>query len=168
MVDPLSVHELDDLRNWALAAREDDPSDEFPQFVLKLLDENEELRTLLHGAKESGALGVTEQLANEVDRLRKEHDAWQDKERQYKDRCRELEDRINVHALVMDKLVKTMAMAREHLVSGRGTKPEALSNIIKVVEQDYDRAKREDLESLPLDGPLGGTVAVDRKVDERR
>jgi len=152
MVDPLNVHQLGDLRNWALAALEDDPEDEFPDLVQKLLDENEELRALLYGAKESGALVVTEQLANDLEKSRKENKRLREEHESAAKRIRELEERINVHALVVDKLVKTMAMARDHLTSGEGTKPEALSNIIKVVERDYDRAKAESQESR---GPVG-------------
>jgi hypothetical protein len=144
VAEVLTVHELGDLRNWALAARDDDPDDEFPQLVLKLLEENGELRTLLFGAKETGKLAVTEQLANEVDSLRKEREAWQDKERQYKERCSELEDRINLHALVLDKLIKTMSMARERLISGEGTRPEALSKVMEMAVREYaaDKERR--------------------------
>jgi len=72
MAKPLSVHELADLRNWTLAALEDDPEDDFPRLVLQLLNENTELRSLLLRAKESGQLAVVDQLSTECDALRGE------------------------------------------------------------------------------------------------
>jgi hypothetical protein len=142
MANVLTVHELDDLRNWARAAQDEDPDDEFPPLLLRLLDENAELRTLLYGAKESGELAAATRLADEVDRLRSAEKEWARLEGQYKERVKELEDRINLHALVLEKLVKTLGLARDRLVGGEGTKPEVFSRLLEMATREYDEDKR--------------------------
>jgi hypothetical protein len=141
MAEVLTVHELDDLRNWARAAREEDPDDDFPQLVLQLLEENGELRVLLYGAKESGELAAAQRLADEVDRLRSAEGEWSRLEGEYKARIKELEDRINLHALVVDKLVKTMGLARDRLVGGDGARPEVFSRLLETAQREYDESK---------------------------
>jgi hypothetical protein len=125
---PLSGHELDDLKNWALGAHEDDPSDEFPPLLIRLLEENAELRELLYRADKAGELKVVGDLNVEIDRLKAllDRSAQSEKElhennKGYLKEIRELKEQVAASAAIMHRVGKLMEMAHEKLTGGDGT-----------------------------------------------
>lgn len=144
---PLSGYELDDIRNWAKSAAEDDSGDELPPLVLRLIQEHAELRELLRCEEKSGRLAIIDAQAKKIDELssnlRQERAFWENTIKGAKTAERAAREKVEKCAAIMLEVEKLMAMARESIVGTEAGTVESLSSLATKMEAEYERGREE-------------------------